>query len=85
MLIAETAQCVDCYAVLFQDEMNQCSAGHFVCPGCLCDCDVLAHLRGFTQPPDVYEAALRNWAAESMSVVSESPVLESAPLYSADR
>ena len=85
MLIAETARCVDCYAVLFRDEMNQCPAGHFVCSGCLCDCDVLAHLRTFTQPPDVYEAALRSWGAEGMAVVSESPVLELPLQYSVDR
>lgn len=35
---AETARCVDCYTVSFTDEMTQCSAGHWVCSGCLCDC-----------------------------------------------
>ena len=41
-LSAETAQCADCYAILYQDEMNQCPEGHWVCPGCVCDCVMLS-------------------------------------------
>ncbi len=53
VLAAETARCVDCYAVLFADEMNRCPAGHWTCPGCACDCAVLAseraHIPGWEQ------------------------------------
>lgn len=41
----ETAQCADCYTVLFTEEMQQCPLGHWVCPGCVCDCTVLASAR----------------------------------------
>lgn len=44
VLPARTARCTDCYNVMFADEMNRCVAGHWTCPGCLCDCDAHADL-----------------------------------------
>ena len=85
MLPAETARCVDCYSVLFRDEMNQCPAGHFVCPGCVCDCDVVAQAELSAEAPDFYEAALRSWAAEGRDDFNGSPVaLEGYLPYRAD-
>lgn len=85
MLPVETARCVDCYTVLFRDEMNQCPAGHFVCLGCLCDCDVVAQAMAYAQAPELYETALRNWGAEGHADLNGSPAgVAMYPQYSAD-
>ena len=36
------ARCADCYTLMFADEMHRCPAGHWTCPGCVCDCPVTA-------------------------------------------
>lgn len=85
MLPVETARCVDCYTVLFRDEMDQCSAGHYICPGCLCDCDVAAQALLYAQAPELYETALRNWGAEGHAAINASPAaLEATRQYSVD-
>ena len=49
MNLAEMARCVDCYALLFADEMDLCPAGHWTCPQCACDCSTVTGIR--TQAP----------------------------------
>jgi hypothetical protein len=36
----ELSRCVDCYTFHPNHELNMCSQGHMLCPGCNCSCSV---------------------------------------------